>query len=455
MAEHRPSLRRRLLALLLAATGVVWIAVAIAAFADSRRHTAELFDAQLEEYAEVLAAIGAHEAHEIEGTVTSLQHGSGPGVTYQVFQTDGRLLMVSHAAPAEPLTRGDGFGFAQSDGKQWRVLRRTLPATSLVVIVAQEMAARQALVRDLAWVLVLPILLGLPLMAAGVWLAVAKSLKPLDEVAAQVQRRASDRLDPVGDDHAPREVVPLVDALNALLGRVARSLENERRFTGDAAHELRTPLAALKTQAQVALTVASDERRRNALNLVVAGVDRASRLIDQLLSLARLDAAVAPTGAVIDLARAAREAAADFEAAARERGVQIELRCADGEPPRIVGDDQMLHLLLRNLIENALRHAPRGGRVRVEARLAEGSAVLTVSDSGPGVPAALRSRIFDRFFRGDYPGPEGSGLGLSIVQRVVDLHRGRIRAEPSAELGGLAMTATFPQAGKESLRRAA
>jgi signal transduction histidine kinase len=158
---------------------------------------------------------------------------------------------------------------------------------------------------------------------------------------------------------------------------------------------------------------------------------------------------------VIDLSGAAREVAADFETRARECGVEIEVRCQDRDPPRIVGDDGMLHLLLRNLVENALRHAPRGGRVRLEVRREEGGAALAVSDSGPGVPAALRTRIFDRFFRGDHPGAEGSGLGLSIVQRVVDLHGGRIRAEASAELGGLAMTVTFREADKETLRRAA
>jgi signal transduction histidine kinase len=250
-------------------------------------------------------------------------------------------------------------------------------------------------------------------------------------------------------------VRPLVDALNDLFGRLDRSFANERRFTGDAAHELRTPLAALKTQAQVALTSPDPERRRRALDNVVAGVDRATRLVEQLLALARLDAMLPPSGGIVDMRELAQNGVRDLAPQADARGIRLWLEARGPEAPHVRGEGELLGLLVRNLVDNAIRYTPPGGRVRVTLWQSGDRVTLAVADSGAGVAPEARERIFDRFFRAGGEPSTGSGLGLSIAQAVVALHGGSIRAEPSADLGGLSVVATLPALPKDSLRNAA
>ncbi|HET7730837.1 MAG TPA: ATP-binding protein [Usitatibacter sp.] len=450
MTERRSSLRGRLLALLLAGTGAVWAIVAVGTFLDARQHSERLFDAQLTEYSEVLGAVAGHEFHEMAGETTVLEHEYGQECTYQVFSLSGELLMRSHAAPSTALASENGFSDVSGPTGRWRAFRRVDAANALVIVVAHRMDEREALVRGFALRLLLPFALGLPLVGLVLWLAVSRALRPLEQLAGEVRGREADRLSPIAAGQAPREVEPLIAALNQLFGRLARSFENERRFTGDAAHELRTPLAALKTHAEVALTTASDERRRRSLQQVVDGVDRASRLVEQLLALARLDAAQSGYEETVDIARLAREALEPMQPEASRRGVWLRVK-APVEGVRVPGEGSMLQALVRNLAENAVRHAPVKGVVRVGVHEDAGMAVVEVEDSGPGVPPELRERIFDRHFRA--PGDSGgaAGLGLSIARRVVELHGGTISATSSAALGGLKVQARIPLARKETL----
>jgi two-component system sensor histidine kinase QseC len=233
-----------------------------------------------------------------------------------------------------------------------------------------------------------------------------------------------------------------VEETNDLLARLSRSFDNERRFTGDAAHELRTPLAALRIQAEVALTTATEERRRRALEQVVAGVERATRVVEQMLLLARLDAAEGVPLAPVPLAATCREAIAEAAPPARARRVDVALDAPDEVMAQ--GDRVMLLAVVRNLVDNAVRHAPDSGQVRVTVYAEGGKASLAVEDSGPGVPPEQRDRIFDRFFRGPEGRGTGSGLGLSIVRRVVELHGGSFAATSSPSLGGLRIEVRLP-----------
>ncbi|HEX5129786.1 MAG TPA: ATP-binding protein, partial [Usitatibacter sp.] len=304
---------------------------------------------------------------------------------------------------------------------------------------------RERLVRDLALRLIVPLAIGLPALAIALWLAATHALRPLDHLAGEVRRREAGHLAPIEARGVPVEVEPLVSATNQLFARLEQSFDNERRFTGDAAHELRTPLAALRTHAEVALTTAQDDRRRRALGQVVEGVERATRLVDQMLALARLDAAQPqPLAVQVDLRGICAEAVQDARDAAAARGIALRLE-APAEV-RTLGDRAMLRSLLRNLIENALRFAPDAGAVHVTVVAEESSALLAVEDSGPGVPAELRGRIFDRFFRGADGRGAGSGLGLSIVRRIAELHGGTVIALSSPALGGLRIEARFPLA---------
>jgi two-component system, OmpR family, sensor histidine kinase QseC len=454
MPEARSSLRRSLLVLLMAGTSLVWAAIAVGTFLDARHHTARIFDAQLAEYAEVLASIAGHEVYEIAPGSTTQDHAHelGQACTYQVFSLVGELLLRSDSAPVTPLATRDGFSDVEVAGVAWRAFRLADAENRLLIIVAHRLDDREAVVRDFALRLMLPLLLGLPLVGVAIWIAVSRSVAPIERIAGEVRGRGLDRLSPLGADDVPREIAPLVSALNQLFERLERSFENERRFTGDAAHELRTPLAALKTHAEVALTTASDERRRRSLAHVVEGVDRASRLVEQLLALARLDASHAGFDTPVDLAEVAGEALEPMRAPGRERQIEVRLE-TPAVLPVVMGEGAMLHALVRNLAENALRHAPEGGVVRLRVESGDGRVRLVVEDSGPGVAPALRGRIFDRHYR--VPGSSGGagGLGLSIARRVVELHGGAIEAGQSAELGGLRVSVSLPAVDKDSLSR--
>ena len=438
--RHPSSLHGRLLTLLLGGVGAAWILIAAATYVDAESHTGRLLDAQLIEYSEVLGAIAGHEALEIAGETTRHDPAYAQSCTYQVYALDGRLLLRSHDAPNAPLAGVAGF----SDVAAWRAYRRTDAENGLVVIVAHPRAERDALVRDLALRLTVPLGIGLPLLAIALWLAVTRALRPLDRLARDVHERGAARLDALSMTAVPAEVAPLVAEMNRLFERLDASFRRERRFTGDAAHELRTPLAALHTHAEVALGTTSDDRRRRSLEQVVAGVERATRLVEQMLALARMDAERALGDLQrVDLDAISRQAIADSQAAGAPRGVAIDVR-TEGTPLEVKGDPAMLGAMVRNLVDNALRYSPDGARVCVGIEGAGGRVRMVVEDAGPGVAPALRERIFDRFFRGDPPRGAGSGLGLAIVRRVAELHGGSVRAAASEALGGLRIEVELP-----------
>jgi two-component system sensor histidine kinase QseC len=430
-------------ALLLAVAGAAWLVVAIATYLDAKDHTGTLLDAQLVEYGEVLGAIAQHDALEIAPRATTHDARFQQGATYQVYSLAGDLLLRSHDAPNAPLAASEGFSDVRAAGVEWRAYRTIDADNELVVIVAQRSAERDAIVRDLALRLVVPVLIALPLLALAIWLAVTRGLRPLQQLAAEVHERNAGRLDPLPESAAPVEVAPLVAEMNELFGRLGRSFQAERRLTGDAAHELRTPLAALRTHAEVALTTPSEDRRRRSLQQVVEGVGRAARSVEQMLMLARIDADRALEHLQpVELEPICREAVSQARAASTERGVTVDV---DALPSLSVrGDRAMMLGLVRNLVDNALRFAPDAGRVRVSARREGADAVIAVEDSGPGVPEESRERIFDRFHRGDDPRGEGSGLGLSIVRRIAELHGGRATAMRSEALGGLRVEVRLP-----------
>jgi two-component system sensor histidine kinase QseC len=232
-----------------------------------------------------------------------------------------------------------------------------------------------------------------------------------------------------------------VSALDGLFGRIEGLLDAERRFTADAAHELRTPIAAIRAQAQVALGEADDARRRHALQSALQGCDRAARVVEQLLTLARLDAGLEAARSPVDMAALARRVTADMAAAAIGRGQSLELE-ADGDCV-VPGDETLLAVLLRNLVDNALRYSHADSRVLVRLRHAQDRVMLSVDDSGAGLDAQQLARLGERFFRARPEDGEGSGLGWSIAQRIASAHGARLSAMRSSELGGMRVQASF------------
>jgi two-component system sensor histidine kinase QseC len=297
--------------------------------------------------------------------------------------------------------------------------------------------AREEIVEALGDSLVWPLAAALPALVVAIWLGVGGGLRPLGELRGQLARRDAGDLSPLDDARVPAEIAPLVAELNRLFGRIEETLQRERRLTADAAHELRTPLAVLSTQAQVARRAASDAARDEALDALVAGAARAGRLIEQMLTLARLESGQ-PQGAMrrTRLRAAAREALAEL--APRALAKDLDLALEDGPEAEIAAYPGLLGVLLRNLVDNAVRYTPAGGRVRVAV---SAPAQLEVRDSGPGVPAEELPRLGERFHR-LAQAEAGSGLGLSIVLRIAELHRARVHFGKAAE-GGLAVTVSF------------
>lgn len=439
------SLRLRLVLLLALGLGFAWAAAAWFTHREAREEIDKLFDAQLAQSARVLLDLSRHQLHE------RMEHGEDePAVTHEYEQKlafqiwDGSTLLLRSAnAPPTPLGKpAEGYGAATVDGTPWRVLTRRDTHGDYMIQVAEPLAGREKLARHIAFKMLLPSLLVLPLLALLLWFAVGAGLKPLASLKREVGRRAAERLDPLETSGVPTEVAPLVESLNDLFLRLQRAFDSERRFTADAAHELRTPLAGLKVQAQVALRATDDETRRAALDNVLRGVDRATHLVEQLLTLARVDPDMAKAGhEPVELRALA--ASTIVEIAAQAHTARVELVLEDGPPCSISGNAAQLALLLRNLLDNAVRYTPAGGSATVWIGLENGKPVLEVRDSGPGIPAEERERVLQRFYRIAGSAAEGSGLGLSIVQRIAELHGAQLDLADGLASKGLIVKVRF------------
>lgn len=450
------SLRRRLVWLLTSAVAAIWLLSAYVVYQRAHHEADELLDDQLIQIAETLLAIVA--GGEVEHFVKELHRHAGHSavpIAFEIwYREDGvqRRLVTSPGHGGFGLDFADGFSQASYKADSWRFYATRDRGARYRVVVGQSHAAREQLARDIGLSLLLPATLALPLMALAVWWVVGRTLRPLDAVAHAVGALEPAALAPLdASTPLPDEVAPLRTALNALIRRVAEAFENERRFTADAAHELRTPLAALKVQAQVALRAQREDSRQHALAQVIAGVDRMTHLVEQLLTLARVDPNQADVAAqVFDPAPTIREVCAEMLPRAHEQRQSLLVVAPAG--CSLAMAPAWLAIALRNLVDNALRYAGEGARVEVRlARTASGCA-LSVADDGPGAAPDLRARLAARFVRGETDS-EGCGLGLSIVARVAALSGAHLELGdglPRAAGGhGFAATLHFSRAGAQ------
>ena len=324
--------------------------------------------------------------------------------------------------------------------QRWRLF--ALYAGDRIVQVAQPARVRR-MSADIALRNLAPFLLLLPGMALVIWFGVGAGLRPLHRLAADLQQRRPGALEPVVTQRLPVEITPLVQALNDLLARLAHTLDAQRQFIADAAHELRTPLTAVRLQAEMAQRAMDTAERAGTLEQLRAGLLRASHLVEQLLAMARLDAAPT-TGPVepVDLLELAKRVVAEFAPIADDR--HLDLGLLPSAAVTVTGNPGELRTLLGNLVDNALRYTPAGGQVDVQVQRAGEEAVLTVSDTGPGIPEAERARVFDRFYRSADATAPGSGLGLAIVQRIADRHRASVRLEGAESDRGMRIVVRWP-----------
>jgi len=444
-APPRHSLQRRLLLLVLGVVSCVWLATAALTWFDARHELDELLDGHLAQAAAILVVQQADELEEEEHQVDAPSlHRYAPKVAFQVF-LGGRLVMRSASAPSTPLSGTEtpfrpGFDTVQLGDATWRVFSAYGVQEDIHVLVGEEIASRASILWAVLRSTLLPMALALPLLALALWWAIHRSISPIRALGTALARRRPDALEPLAVEDAPSELVPVMAALNGLFERVAVLLESERRFTADASHELRTPIAAIRTQAQVALGEADDAQRRRALLHTLEGCDRAIRLVDQLLTLSRLEASGAPALQDLDLGALVRQVVADLAPLAVAKGQSLELQ-ADASCT-LPGNATLLAVLVRNLVDNAVRYSPRDARISVAVRGAAHGVTLCVEDSGPGLAEADRKRLGERFFRVTGSGESGSGLGWSIARRIAAVHGLRLLASPSTTLGGLAVTVT-------------
>jgi two-component system sensor histidine kinase QseC len=440
--SHKFSLQQRLLSRTLGGVLFVWIATAAFVGYEAQHEIDELLDAHLAQSAALLVVQQNATPEEDEPLLDApTLHKYAHRVAYQVFE-EGRLVMHSPNVAHQPMAKHtEGFEtITLVDGNSWRVFAAQGRSHEVQIYVAERIDSRDEILSAVLRGFLPPLTLALPLLLLGLWWNVRSGLQPLQRLRQALLKRDTRALSPVTLAETPQEVQPLLDALNDLLQRLAQRMDTERRFTADAAHELRTPIAAIRAQAQVALNAsAQDPVRQQALLDTLAGCDRASRVVEQLLTLARVEGPQDMVAEPIRLDQLAQHVMADLTPEALRRHQHLELLAP--EPLEVRGQSTLWHILLRNLIDNALRYSPDGAVVRIQVtRLDGGHIEVSVQDSGTGLSPADMARLGERFFRVLGTSATGSGLGWSIVRHIAALQGIDVQVGQSAELGGLQVT---------------
>ncbi|MEG0822132.1 MAG: ATP-binding protein [Burkholderiaceae bacterium] len=432
------SIRRRLLFTLLGALLAAGLGAAIGTFFSAQLEIDSLLDGELQQVALSLRDHASIDLNRLQRAGESPEHR----VLVQITDPINNRIYLSRPAPALPLAEGPGYSTISHAGARWRMF--SVAAGDQFIQVAQPTALRTELAVAAAWRILLPVLILLPFLGVAVWIMVGQGLAPLNRVAQAVRRRSPTSLEPLPTRHLPEELEPLAGALNDLLGRLGQSFDAQRRFAADAAHELRTPLTALTLQIQLAERAATPEDRARSFTRLKEGVKRATRLVQQLLTMARLDpdAADKPTERV-DLDRLAASVADELHPLADQKHITISTQLA---PAAVLGAEDALRLLANNLVDNAIRYTPEGGRIELRVRQEDGQSVLEVADNGPGVAPEERGRVFDRFYRAMGTAAPGSGLGLAIVHQVAAMHGGFALLTDGLDGRGVTLRVVMPTA---------
>jgi len=438
------SIRRRLLVWLLSGLTLGVAATGLRIYFQTLDEADQLFDYHLKSLASSLPNEAFRPELPTRPDLSDVEQGD---FVLQIWDQSGVQLYFSHPSSHLPDRAELGYSTVVTERGPWRVY--SMLAGDTVVQVAQPMNVRRGLAAGMALRAVMPLLLLLPVLGALIWLTVGHGLRPLRRLTSAVGQRTAASLEPLPDAGLPLEIRPLVSALNDLLARLGRALDSQKAFVADAAHELRTPLAALQLQLQLAERAKTDAARKSAFDDLREGLARASQAVQQLLTLARQEQSGAEPGfATVSLAKVAREAVAAHDPLAAQK--EIDLGVSHDEPVTVAGDFEALRTLAGNLIENAIRYTPRAGTVNVAVRGENGRAVLEVVDTGPGIPESHRQRVFDRFYRMEGSEGPGTGLGLAIVRNIADRHGASVTLADRTEGPGLRVLVRFPRASARS-----
>ncbi|WP_271408536.1 ATP-binding protein [Pseudomonas sp. Q1-7] len=452
------SLRRRTLWLVMVLLLLGTLFIAYLNYRDSSHEVEEIYDAQLAQNARLLLGVMhmPHASDEREALYRAFNQALGSAephkvghpyeskLAFQVWDRDGRSLVRSASAPGfDDAPTQSGFHNATLAGKHWRGFVLPDNEQGLLIWVGERDDVRQDLIRRIVRHTLWPSLIGIPILAALVWLAIGWGLRPLQNMARVIRSRHADSLAPLQIVPLPRELEPMQAAINRLLAQIEQMLQRERRFIGDAAHEMRTPLAVLRLHAQNALEAIGEEQRAEALRFLTQGVDRLTRVVQQLLTMARVEPQLARQDwQPLDLEPLVREHLAELTPLLLDKGLELALEVADGDF-RTHSDAAAIGIALQNLVANATQFSPPGGEVKVSL-LADGAEtlLLRVEDQGTGIDENQRSRLFERFYSQD--NPQGAGLGLAIVQMIATRLGGSISLS-NREAGGLRAELKLPR----------
>jgi two-component system, OmpR family, sensor histidine kinase QseC len=484
------SLSRRLMATLIAASVGYWAVVVVVMITHSVDETYELFDSNLAQTALALLRVtdpddsepvGLPVANDSPAVADILGRWpdlgdrlsklrSRPGAVanaapddadhvqklyreyerrlrYQIWNSQGDLLVKSSNAPSAPMVSRDGFSeLIDGDGVVWRYYGVWDRHRTYRVLVAEAHDVRNSLLRNIAMDLVRPMVFGLPVLMFLLLFAIRRGLRPLRLLAADLAKKKVADLAPLDVGKSPNEIRPMVLALNNLLDGVERALENERCFTANAAHELRTPLAAIQAHLAAARFAESDAEREQSFDQLQRSLDRGIRLLGQLLTLARLDPEHSlPDVQLLDMGELLASVCAELTPTALRRTQTVEL-AVPPDLPRVPGNAGLLSMLFANLIDNAIRYTPDGGHISVNAHHQHGCVMVEVIDDGPGIPVEQRARVFERFCRLADQSKPGTGLGLTICRRVAQLHGAQIELSGGSAGGGLTVRVSLRDA---------
>ncbi|MDR6207885.1 ATP-binding protein [Paraburkholderia graminis] len=454
------SIRQRLTLLVLVSVALVWAVALISSYRQAIHEAGEWDDARIEQAARTLTLVDVHDLAALVDESSRVSDDDGDDdvsrrLLYEVRDLNGQVLAASPALPALPPTAApsapgkDAGNSATAGVPEWNVyqLRDALHDRSVRVFERND--GRADLGAGVARRIARPLAFALPVLALVIWIAIGSSLAPLRTLSQAIAIRNTDNLETIDMQGTPAEVSPLVDALNVLLSRLRASLDRERAFTADAAHELKSPLAAIKVQAQVALTTRDPAKQRLAMQRVVEAVDRSTHLAEQLLLLARLDERIPAATVDVQLDTVARECIAAREADALSKG--LELSVAGDTYVTIEAPPAFVRIMLDNLVDNAVKYAEAGGRVEIVTRQTPEATLLLVRDNGRGVTEQDRVRLSDRFFRAADARQSGTGLGLSIVARIVDRLGGKLTYTTGIDGRGLGAEIRLPPTSRHNL----
>ena len=428
---------------------IVWLVISIASYNITRHEIDELYDGEMAQIARVL--LGIYSSQRInsqqETQITSSPFEGEDDYEYklafQIWDGDGRLLMRSANAPLEPLSPHVGI-FQTRDvyGSEVRTLSITDPVGDLYVHVGQNIEIRRENATEILESLVYIMLFAFPVFLWLIHKGVSQGTQLLNDLSEKIARRTEDGLSPIGMGDVPLEIRGIVDALNTLMTKLSAMLGRERQFIADASHELRTPLAGIKAHAQLALKNKGHEHI--ALTRIVEGVDRTTQLANQLLTLSGIDAMnEIKQPAAIDVRKLIERVIENLQAGIDKKSIQVSTRFLTRQ--HLFGNEELLYILLRNLIDNAVRYSPQGSEIKVGYQLEQQTLTITVDDQGPGIPPDQRERVFDRFYRDIDAQSDGSGLGLAIARQVASLHKAEIALASTEREHGLSVTVSFQQ----------